>query len=304
MAQVTADKPRDKLSEEEISKQTENEKQKDIVEEKQVEHQHGEKPYVFMTAVGVTSEVQAEIKQQYEKHRKEGPAVSNHSVIREPEEDENFAEGIINTSSEIDKHRARGSGERQYTDTQVIEACEAITEFTVNTAAGFTANTLDEIVNDVVVDNLATKFDGALKSLFGVPVAQQTPEQLIITFTKMASFTKTVIDLCKKCWDSVPTVYIAVAVIVVGTALYKVANKYGLNAWVQSKGGWCGLYSRVRDYIRRLTGQISDSSTTTTDHDGQENPPSIPWPSNNTVILFGALTVFVGFYTHYKFRSS
>ena len=144
----------------------------------------------------------------------------------------------------------------------------------------------------------------ALHSLFGVPVAQQTPDQLIITFTKMASFTKTVIDLCKKCWDSVPTVYIAVAVIVVGTALYKVANKYGLNAWVQSKGGWCGLYSsRVHDYIRRLTGQISDSSTTT-DHDGQVNPPSIPWPSNNTVILFGALTVFVGFYTYYKFRSS
>ena len=154
----------------------------------------------------------------------------------------------------------------------------------------------------VTLDNeaLTARFDNALTNLFQVPVAEQSPAQLVVTFVKMALFSMMLINLCKKQWDDPSISGIASTVMLVGTALYKIADKHGLNTWLQNNGGWCGLCSKVHDFIVQLTlgGQTSDSDTTT---DGQ-NALSIPWPSNNTIILFGALTVFVGMYTYYKYR--
>ena len=268
------------------------------VEQKQVEHRNEGEPYVIIVAVGSTQDlpsVLGQVKEQFEKRQKEFSKNVVIGPVLNPEEEKatkSVAEEISSTSDELQAELLRGCTTRE----ERQEVAGAINEVTSALVTEFSGVTLD----DVDVEALTTKLDIALTNLFQVPVAEQTPAQLVVTFVKMSLFAMVVINLCKKQWDEFSMWRFGSTVMIVGTALYKVADKHGLNAWVQnSAGGWCGLYSRVHDYIVQLTHrQTLDNSTT----DGQENAVSIPWPSTNTVVLFGSLTVFVGLYAYYKFR--
>ena len=151
---------------------------------------------------------------------------------------------------------------------------------------------------DVDVQRLAESFDNALTKLFRVPVAGQSPQELTRTFISLALFAVVVIDSCESCLKNPSITKIAQNVVVVGIVIYKVANKHGLFRWVQVNGGWHGLCTRIRDCIRQLTHRPISGNTNTDDH----NTVNTLWPSNNTIILFGSLTVFVISYAYYKYR--
>ena len=139
---------------------------------------------------------------------------------------------------------------------------------------------------------LSSTFEGALSCLFGVPVANQSLQELIRTFIKLALFFISVIRLCKQLRRQ-ERIDVFIILTIVGREMYRIANRYGLYGWIQENGGWCGLCTRIRDHIGQLLGRMS----------GNENAVSIPWPSSNTIILFGTLTVFVVSYGLYKYRS-
>ena len=207
-------------------------------------------------------------------------------VLKSEEEKDSEIRGeILSTSNEI-QASSRSIEEPQ-------KWAGAIKELVSVLITEFTGVTLDH-------EALIARFDDALTNLFKVPVAEQSPGQLVVTFVSMALFLMELIDLCKKEWDNRSIRSIATTAMIIGPALYEVADKHGLNAWVQNNGGWCGLCSKGHNFIVQLTlRQTSDNLTTT---DGQENALNIPWPSSNTIILFGGLTIFVGLYAYYKFK--
>ena len=305
----------EKESEEEIAEQTEDagretnhhvereEEQKNdasVVKEKPGVEQVGHRNYVIMITIGATQDlpsaasVLSQVMEQL-KHQKEldGGSSTNVAIkpVLKPEEEKatkSVAEEISSTSNKIQADLLSGSSieERQ-------KLAKAINELTSALVTEFTGVTLDD-------EALTARFDNALTNLFQVPVAEQSPAQLVVTFVKMSLFSMMLINLCKKEWDNPSICGIASTAMIIGSALHQVADKHGLNTWVQNNGGWCGLCSKVHDFIVQLTlRQTSDNSTTT---DGQENAVSIPWPSSNTIILFGGLTVFVGLYAYYKFK--
>ena len=140
---------------------------------------------------------------------------------------------------------------------------------------------------------LSSTFDAALSGLFSVPVANQSPRELIKTFINLALFSMSVIRLCRELrrMESVSGLDVFTLTIV-GSEMYRIADQHGLYRWVQENGGWSGLCTRVCDHIGQLLGRMS----------GNDNAVSIPWPSSNTIILFGTLTVFVVSYGLYKYR--
>lgn len=160
---------------------------------------------------------------------------------------------------------------------------------------------MNTIYSDVITEDmpstqaLAQAFDSALDVLISVPVAEQNPAQLIVTFLQLAVFFMTVINLVKQCLENPSMIRIAWTVLTVGKVMFKVADKYGLYEWIRNNGGISGLRVRICDYIRQLR---SGNAVT----DG--NNAVVPWPSNKSIIFLGTLTVFVVSYTYYicKYR--
>lgn len=176
---------------------------------------------------------------------------------------------LLSSSGNVDLDHMRSSLEQEQ-QRQVEELSDAVTNFTNN-------------ITDDVPDSqpLVSAFDNAFSRLFTVPVTEQSSVQLLGTFFDLATFSMQVIYFCKKCQES--KVNIALIVLVVGNQMFRIANKHGLITWMQSNGGWHGLYTRLHSYITQLMPR---------------GTVSIPWPSWNTITLFG-LTVFVTASTTY-----
>ena len=135
-------------------------------------------------------------------------------------------------------------------------------------------NSLADLLDTEALDQA---FDDALSTLFTVPVAEQSPQELVMTFIKLALFSMQVINQSRDLYKSKSVVKVAI----VGYQMYRIANKHGLSNWIQDNGGLFGLCTKVCDRIRQLTGQLSGNS-------------AVPWLSNiHAAILFVTLTVFV-----------
>ena len=128
-------------------------------------------------------------------------------------------------------------------------------------------------------------FDNALSALFTVPVAEQSPQELVLTFIKLALFSLQVINLSRDLYESRNIV----KMVIIGYQMYRIANRYGLSKWVEDNGGVSGLRAKVCDRIRQLTRELSGYSV-------------VPWLSDNAIILFGTLTVFVVSYAYFLYK--
>ena len=294
----------DELSEKEQedleAKQNENTSNVEQIE--QEAHRHEAESYVIMLAMAVPvkpgnqdirkviRDASREVLTQLETQLTErlgGSAVA--SIVVRPanhEEEvacESVASALIATSENVkdDLLSCTSEDERE-------SLAKAVMESTISTGA-----TVD-------VQRLTERFDNALTKLFQVPVADQSPQQLTETFISLALFAVEVIRNCESCLEDPSVTQITQNVVAVGMVIYKVADKHGLSSWVQDNGGWRGLCTRIRNCIRQLTRRLIPGNTSTDDH----NTVSIPWPSNNTIILFGSLTVFfISYaYVYYKYR--
>ena len=164
----------------------------------------------------------------------------------------------------------------------------------------FTSTIYSDVINVAEgmpgTEALAQTFESAL-DVFSVPVAEQNAAQLTVTFLKLAVFCMSVIGLGKQCLENPSMTRIASVVLTVGSVMFKIANKHDLYEWIKDNGGMSGLHVRICDYIRQLR------SGHNTVPDSYSNTVAIPWPSNNTIILFGTLTVFVASCAYYVYKN-
>ena len=211
-------------------------------------------------------------------------------------DDEQAAKNIGNelsyTSDKVEGYFRGSSDESSEQDQQHL--ADEVIRFTNTISRDFVIEDLPD------TQTLAPLFESALSGLFSVPVADQTPQQLVVTFIKLALFSMSVVRLCKQLQhqESAPLAQIALTVATVGNEMYKIANQRGLYRWIQDNGGWCGLCTRIHNYIVTI-GQLIGRGMSDCD---SNNAVSIPWPSNNTVILFGTLTVFVVSFAYFSYK--
>ena len=261
---------------------------------------HEAEPYIFMVTTAVLvkpgthnlreviRDASREMSTQLENKLTErlGRSAVASTVIRPERREEEMACESVGSALKSTSKTVKDTLLRCTSEDERGRLAEAVIEFTVSTGA-----TVD-------IQGLTERFDNALTNLFQVPVADQSPQQLTETFISMALFAVEVIHNCESCLENPSITQITQNMVAVGTVICKVADKHGLSSWIQANGGWRGLCNRICNFIGQLTRRLISGNTSTDGH----NTVSIPWPSNNTIILFGSLTVFVISYAYYRYR--
>ena len=251
---------------------------------RQEQHRDGA-PIVIVVAVGTMKDLPEALK-KIEETLNMGSA--RHSIVVPVQNEEEEASKIVGkeisgTCNELEDVLLGNS-----TKEERKRMAEAVIDFT-------SAITSDIIGKDMPdTQGLAQAFDSALTVLIRVPVAEQNAVQLIESFLKLAVFSMSVIHLSKKCLENASATQIAWMVFTVGSVMFKIADKHGLYKRLQDNGGMSGLCTRICCHIRQLV-----SGNTATDGN---NAVSIPWPSKNTIVLFGSLTVFVASCTYFAYK--